>query len=414
MSAQIEAAKKKRAEVLAKYCIPSKKLIPYAGIIQQIYETNEVVKATDCVTSSQTGATILFMILKVSVPKYQANKNLKSTYGKVANAGTSYRRFYTCADLMDNNGSCFGLKEINHKAELALWDGTRKEGVSVGSILALKEPQWIDSDTFATVPVYTPASQSPIIPLQYPNLKDLKNDIFPPASEETTRFFMLHEAKVIFNLAEIRHTGCTGTFCDRPYCKDLTMPCGCFNNGGNVCGANHTFASRLEIRHPRISEPGATLKTDRFSSLRFLQFIFDGPIPGSAMVNDLTKILVREDLKRIQDYVNRNGRFDVVGYYKKGVKSDITVNDSKNADKLVISDRVIYHITRLEPHKVTRQELEQEGLLIGREYVFPGAVETGSIAEQTTTEKVIEQDKTNSDQDKNKTGPNNNHKRTKT
>ena len=142
----------------------------------------------------------------------------------------------------------------------------------------------------------------------------MMNDI----EANTSLAFLYNNSQVAVNYAAAFKTTCSGNFCDRQKNSDWNgiKGCGCYGMSPN--------STSLAIQHAiTITANDETFQMDDFSSQRFSNIYLNNTIPGSAKLHMLqltdAYVLLLDAITECVDYVNSNGGFTVVGWYKRGL-----------------------------------------------------------------------------------------------
>ena len=110
-------------------------------------------------------------------------------------------------------------------------------------------------------------------------------------------------------------------------------------------------SSIVLVHHVEISVSGVTLFTmDDFSSINFTSLYLKSPFSSTVRFNILDLTPAYYNLQGCIDdvikFINDNGGFTVVGWYKRGEINDISNDDSQNE---VESSEVGHHIVSIYP-----------------------------------------------------------------
>lgn len=234
--------------------------------------------------------------------------------------------------------------------------------ISVGSIIRLPCPMPIDSYMRCDIPLIV--SHQPAILLKFPRIIrpiPLNNEI----EANTSLAFVYNGAKVKVNFTAPVKTTCSGNLCDRQRISDWNglKGCGCYGMSPN--------STSLALQHAIsiTTTTGETFRMDDFSSRKFSSLYLSDVIPGSVKLYMLQltegsmKMLL--SVKRCIEFINENGGFTVVGWYKRGVINDKSLLASRNPngtvggnsgnnknneeDVHVDAGEISYHIVHITP-----------------------------------------------------------------
>ena len=169
--------------------------------------------------------------------------------------------------------------------------------------------------------------------------------------------FVVNETRVEVYTTTPISTSCRGKLCDKQrvpeWNTDKNKGCGCYGMHANASAMALLHA--IHILNPRTED---TYDTNEFSSTNFTSNYTTGPIPPSATSTVLDKAHHEQGIRLIDcmnncmNYINNNGGFTVVGWYKRGLiddKSLITLSKNKVEDEQVQSGEISYHIVSIMP-----------------------------------------------------------------
>lgn len=265
---------------------------------------------------------------------------------KYLKSSTTYRRMFFWADML-SNGDVFATFEQNNADTNTMFRNGRKENLKIGDFVLFLEPDPVEH--IMPGDVYKVNTIRPWIMIKRPTLG---YDIPPtPPREGKQEFFFLRNQKVGIHGFTPVQSVCNGSFCDRQ--KSIsTMEgegCGCYAVDSRISG--FVLAVHVKIVLPSLR----TQMIRGFRSWRFTNLLFSSTPPSSGQSLEKLEAKIddiREKGGEIVNYVNDNGGWDVVGWYKRGVQTDGSASASNNppdVDQLVASDKLKVNITYLYP-----------------------------------------------------------------
>ena len=163
--------------------------------------------------------------------------------------------------------------------------------------------------------------------------------------------FILNDCKIKPLSFHVRNTRCGGNVCDRQ--QDNVGKCACYqmpNRSGNVIIS-------VEIK---VSLPDGNTFTTYLRSKWFLEkYILNGNLPAGVRANTFEDYEIEDrffsSLDYITRYINTKGKFQVVGWAKRGEVMDQGVSQPNNglhhtASRVMVQSGTLnHHITILEP-----------------------------------------------------------------
>ena len=166
-------------------------------------------------------------------------------------------------------------------------------------------------------------------------------------TKNTTRAFVLNNVSVDLSSMDVHNTKCSGIFCDRQRAVETgrgNRACGCYsmqNLIGNIVLVHQVTVSKGDT---------VILTMDDFSSLQFSSLYMKDDFTSTIRFNllDYTPAYfsLQEAADNVVEYINTNGGFTVIGWYKRGEINDVSNDDSQNE---VESSEIGYHIVYIFP-----------------------------------------------------------------
>ena len=161
-----------------------------------------------------------------------------------------------------------------------------------------------------------------------------------------TRCFVQNGAKVEVQSIYVHTTKCSGLFCDKQRSLEIsrgTRACGCYSMIIKVSSITilHRIAVTVDGMH--------LCYMDDFSSLNFSRLYMKSPFSCNVRANmlDYTDAYFKLEkcIQAIIEFINLNGGFTVIGWYKRGEINDVSNEDSQNE---VESSEVGHHIVQIQ------------------------------------------------------------------
>jgi hypothetical protein len=188
-------------------------------------------------------------------------------------------------------------------------------------------------------------------------------------TKNTTRAFVMSNVDVEVTSMDVITTKCSGLFCDRQRAVDIgrgNRACGCFvmpDRVGNIVLAHHVVVSERDV---------VKVTMDDFSSLQFSGIYMKKPFSSTTRFNLLDYTPAYFALQTAADdvltYINGNGGFTVIGWYKRGEINDVSNEDNQNE---VESGDIGYHIVSIYP---TNRKLVERMEVKNLQFDMPGNV----------------------------------------
>ena len=144
---------------------------------------------------------------------------------------------------------------------------------------------------------------------------------------------------------------CGGLFCDRQRTIEIdrgSRACGFYSMNSRI--SNIVMVHGIDV----ISNNKVLFEMENFSSLSFSKIYMEKPFSPTFKFNMLDYSDLFYKLQDCADtcveYINSNGGFTVIGWYKRGEINDISNEESEN---LVDSEKIWYHVVCLYPTRRT-------------------------------------------------------------
>ncbi len=274
----------------------------------------------------------------------------------------AYDRIVTAADLSSDKGMCFCfLYSTQRESDFKLMQ-FKMNSCGVGEVGEVLEPVFLKK-TLGNSDVPILEHKRPLV--YVPNVAELMKE-FPVVKfmEESfpnfgTRFFLLKGMHVRVQNATMEDPICTGYMCDRQEMKTAEgTPCGCLVQSDRC---NLVLSCTLFVK----TQEGEQL----FSVKNFRSWVFTKLLCGNSLSDLVTKAdysddesfdQMRSHLSIIIDYVNANGGWSIIGWFRIGMLQDAADSSQdlpKNQTELIAAETVTPHISRLCPTEIDVKEL---------------------------------------------------------
>ena len=173
-------------------------------------------------------------------------------------------------------------------------------------------------------------------------------DLDTSITNNVTRSFLKNNMKVEVLSTDVIATQCSGQLCDKQRSVEISRgnrACGCYSMHTRI--VNLTLVHQISVS----SKEGKQLLTmDDFSSSRFSMIYMKqafSPTVGINQVDATDEYFKLHDcVDNVVEYINANGGFTVLGWYKRGEINDSSNDDSQNQ---VESSEMGYHVVSMNP-----------------------------------------------------------------
>ena len=274
------------------------------------------------------------MIRMIANKNGQKNDTLVCTYDrqqgnqKITKA-QSYTRLFSVI-VFENNQPTSRLAyimedQMNHRN---MWDfstNIRDGGViSIGTTIRLHHVKPIDKMMADDCPSLV-TTRPVIVMKDHLSLNEVKVNY--QVSAGVPLAFILNKCQLEILDSEAVETGCGGLFCDKQRIREVMQygqGCCCFRFSQRR--PNMEIVHTVVVKHESLTEP---LYIEEFSSTRF-SLLFQSGILSCEITKesmDMTDHFdnMEEKIENGIDYINENGGFTVVGWYKRGQVQDRTL-----------------------------------------------------------------------------------------
>lgn len=306
------------------------------------------------------GKTICGIVLSLkhgtaSKQKVYERSNFQSLYmtkrQKLVNTAP-YDRLMICGDLTDG-GNCFAM--IWPDAE----EGRKRcfnisGGISLGNIIYIGEPKKQDSTLGSSMPIVKSVWR--VIPIMFNATTEI-SAVLPqvrlviPKESGEHRYFVYHNLKVEifgFRLA-YEDVSCAGRFCDRAFPRIANVHCGCFQPSASLNPTVGEFNVNVVFPDRTTYEGDNETTIQDFRSLRTTELFFENLEDFASQENLIIEqrtAQMRAKIAGMNAYINENGGWTVVGWFRRGDVTDASTEDAK-----VEAESVTLHISTLIPSK---------------------------------------------------------------
>lgn len=273
---------------------------------------------------------------------------------------TNYSRLFLFSVFSGNErGSLVYMMEAKNTNE-KLWkrnvchrdDGT----ISIGTIIRVMHPLPIEKILPDGIPCLT--TRFPAIVMKPPPIFPEAHIDMSVTGGRSMAFALTNcEVEVLSTVPE--ETGCSGHFCDKQRIHEIVQygqGCGCYsfvNRRSNIV-LDHS----IKISHPSLDD---AIVVENFSSTRFSNLYLSGPFSTTTRAETLllsdTFYDIEEAVDRAIKYINDNGGFTVIGWYKRGqindrsmfVSGTSSTNQNTQPQEQIDNGKVIPHPCFVQP-----------------------------------------------------------------
>jgi hypothetical protein len=215
--------------------------------------------------------------------------------------------------------------------------------VTIGTVFALLNPLPIKSE-FANIPMVE--TEGGVVLLKRPDVYKtilIQNNI----AQNVTRAYVLNFMMIRLHCCAPLNTRCSGLLCDKQRSYELRNSkkgCGCYSMLTRQSNIVVTASFDFEYN-------GQTITIDNFCSLQFMRLFLSADLPHSTQRNmlDANSKLDRiyDAMEDVFEYINNNGGFTIIGWYKLGDKVDASSNNDSNNRE--VTGKINYHVTNIFP-----------------------------------------------------------------
>ena len=246
------------------------------------------------------------------------------------------------------------IEDRNNNKNIWLRGNHRDNGnVTIGTYVTIINPQPIRNIIGNDTPIVNTGIPA-VIRLFPRNLREVP--ILDIIDANITKSFALSGANLDIHYIAVKQA-CSGLFCDRQKLDTAQQKCGCYTMISRLSNIVLQFEVSVSSDVGRFQ-----FTTNNFSSYQFsCLFLSDGRLPPSVQANTFQQNFTMLDqicgsVEDCVQFINNNGGFDVVGWYKQG-----EINDQGNADDQanVEANTTQYHLVYAVP---TRRNLNYDHL----------------------------------------------------
>ena len=170
--------------------------------------------------------------------------------------------------------------------------------------------------------------------------------------QNVTRAFVLNNTQIIIQSSHAIASRCSGLFCDRQRVQEISRTrrgCGCYSMQTRL--SNIAMTHTIDVK----TEYGENLfQMEDFSSLQFTRLFLapNGMFPPTTRINSFEHIRTMSEIEdsfdNVVDFINENGGFTIIGWYKRGEINDQGGNQNENEER-VEAGEIGFHIVYIRP-----------------------------------------------------------------
>ena len=220
--------------------------------------------------------------------------------------------------------------------------------ISIGTFFRVVTPLPIENKRRGDIPLIK--THIPLIVMKRPSVtRSIR--IRKEIGNLNSLAFILVGMNIYINRSTAIKTTCGGLLCDKQRCSDWngTRGCGCYNFRDDI--------SNIAFEHSVFFQYGNdTIQHHDFSSTKFSSYYLTHRLPSTVTASALTMTQeyfdIEEAIADVIGFVNENGGWTVIGWYKRGIitdKSLLEVPPSNVVSTEVASGLINYHIVQLLP-----------------------------------------------------------------
>ena len=252
---------------------------------------------------------------------------------------------------------------VNRTSNRTIWNNNinnRDNGnITIGCFFRVISPSPIIDFLRNEVPVLL--TNNPLILLK-PPLVMIPVPMTDRIESNESLGFVLIKCSVTSMQHTVIATKCGGCFCDRQRVMDWMNVKGCGCYGMSAFMTNLAINHAIKVKNDDQEKP---LKMTGFSSQKFNQLFMTGEIPihCKVAVFELTEAFFKlsKCIKKCLAFINLNGGFIVLGWYKRGEINDASIveadavenagNDyaTKNSSGEKVGGSICYHFVHIRP-----------------------------------------------------------------
>ena len=223
-------------------------------------------------------------------------------------------------------------------------DGT----ITIGTVFVLKGVLPVTKNFEGVVPIIESRRQAIILKAKVDTFFKTTH-IDHSLQEKNQRFYYYKKVNIEMKRIEAEKIECNGKFCDGQnidLVKKSKRGCGCY------CQANRCPCVTLIYSMNAVAtRPDDIFRQPivKFSSRNFNRIFLSGDFPTNVQYSDLedsdTFYEMKEHIRFCIDHINKNGGFDIWGWYKKGVIEDSATKSSGEGEQVVSGELVLHTVT---------------------------------------------------------------------
>ena len=293
----------------------------------------------------------LMRIVSGSTTSKEIQSKYKSYYKKGGEkshtSGLTYYRLFLFRDLSCRKGQVVYVVESKNMND-KFWNRfsqLRDNGVvSIGTVVGVINPLPISTWFSNDIPILE--SRSGCIVFQPPS-RVIDIGIDNTISGQVTRAFVMNHLEISVFSSSPYTTTCSGHLCDKQRSVEVSRDvrtCGCYHmqhRVGNIC-INHDIGLSKNNK--------SILVMQDFSSSRLTNLYLKNPFDCNVKWNmlDGTEMFfhLQDCIAKVVRFINDNGGFTVIGWYKKGNINDVSTEESDNK---IESSEIGFHIVGITP-----------------------------------------------------------------
>ena len=284
---------------------------------------------------------------------------------------TNYTRLFLGRVHASNEGSKLVYIMETRTQNRDLWKMNvehRDDGkLTIGTVFRMLAPRPVESFMVGDIPLLV--TKFPVIIMSVPHHFPRVSVDYQIQGNSAFAFVMRGMKLKVGGLTPIA-TSCSGLFCDRQRVDDWNgteRGCGCYA----MHHRRSSIALQFDIAIMNDLDGEQVISMNSFSSNRFSKLFLTESISPSVLLQQLqftNEFFALEDkVIEMVNYINENGGFTVIGWYKRGVINDRSLvsgnsngasSNQTNDNVMVDNGEVNFHVTNLIPDSALVEDSE--------------------------------------------------------
>jgi hypothetical protein len=273
----------------------------------------------------------------------------------------NYSRLFLCKVVSRNEGTNLVYMMESRNTNKLLWSRNpqfRDDGViAIGTIFCVISPNPISNLMSNDIPMLE--TRYPVVVMRPPRLH-IESRVELDVIGNTSKAFCLNGCTITIKSSTPEETNCSGLLCDKQRIHEIASR----SNQGCGCYSMLSRRSTLVLEHSLEIESSDfrwNHYCEHYSSNKFSMLYQSSPFSSSVTASNLQftdeYYLMVEKIESVMNYINTNGGFTVIGWYKRGKINDQSIvsetnnrnNNEVQANNQVDSGNISYHVCEIKP-----------------------------------------------------------------